>query len=59
MFEQVTEHSVFCKSKTLVNGRMTDNIEEIRNYIMTKPMQKSLHGRTEKIRIGGWYNFER
>lgn len=30
----------FHLSKTLVNGSMTDNIEEIRNHIMTKPMQK-------------------
>lgn len=30
----------FYASKTYVNGRMTDNIEEIRNYIMTKPHNK-------------------
>lgn len=30
----------FEKSKTYVNGTMTDNIEEIRHYIMTKPHNK-------------------
>lgn len=32
--------NTFVKSKTYVNGTMTDNIEKIRNYIMTKPMKK-------------------
>lgn len=30
----------FSWSKTYVNGSMTDNIEEIRHYIMTKPHSK-------------------
>lgn len=29
-------------SKTYVNDHMTDNIEEIRNYIMTKPHERKL-----------------
>lgn len=32
----------FSASKTYVNGTMTDNIEEIRKYIMTKPHAKPL-----------------
>lgn len=30
----------FSNSKTYVNGKMTDNIEEIRRYISTKPIKK-------------------
>lgn len=33
---------VFHNAKTYVNGTMTDNIEEIRHYIMTKPHTKPL-----------------
>lgn len=32
--------NVFSLSKTYVNGHMTDDIEAIRHYISTKPMQK-------------------
>lgn len=32
----------FYGSKTYVNGHMTDNIEEIRQYIMTKPHKRPL-----------------
>ena len=32
----------FAESKTYVNGSMTDNIDSIRNYIMTKPHTRPL-----------------
>lgn len=34
--------SVFSESKTLVNDHMTDDIEEIREYIMNKPHKRAL-----------------
>lgn len=33
---------IFIQSKTLVNDNMTDNIEEIREYIMSKPHKRAL-----------------
>ena len=38
----IDDKSVFSESKTLVNDHMTDNIEEIREYIMNKPHKRAL-----------------